>query len=70
MKIAEIFQLGYGRGDYDDHHDPKHHNHKHRRGYHYRHDDGLLIKIRLNSHASHERWPPLPSGECGPPSTL
>jgi hypothetical protein len=59
MKIAEIFQLGYGRGDYDDHHDPKHHNYKHRRGYHYRHDydrhdDGLLIKIRLNSsHASH-----------------
>lgn len=53
MKIAKIFQLGYGRGDYDDHHDPKHHNYKHHRGYHYRHDDdrhddGLLIKIRLN----------------------
>ncbi|MGH3888328.1 MAG: hypothetical protein ACRDSZ_17470 [Pseudonocardiaceae bacterium] len=55
MKIAEIFQLGYGhdRGGHDDYHGRKHHKDKYRGGHHYRRgydrhdDDGLLIKIRL-----------------------
>ncbi len=56
MKIAEIFQLGYGHDrDDKDYHYRKHY--KYRRGYRYRHgydrhdddDDGLLIKIRISS---------------------
>ncbi|MGH3798941.1 MAG: hypothetical protein ACRDTD_02195 [Pseudonocardiaceae bacterium] len=54
MKIAEIFQLGYGhdRGGHDDYRGRKHHKYKyhgghHRHGYDHHDDDGLLIKIRL-----------------------
>lgn len=48
MKIAEIFQLGYGdRGK--DNYGGKRHKYKYRGGRHYRRhdDDGLLVKVRI-----------------------